>query len=468
MGLSVGLDTAVQALRAHQLGVDIASHNIANAQTPGFSRQRALLRALNYSSGSSYASGGLLGRAGNGVDASDINRARDTFLDFQARQAFAGYGHQRALTTALAQTEVVFNDPSDQGISQLLGRFWASWHDVVNDPESAAARTSLVHSTTTLTTRVRQASTDLTNQRTNLNQRVSAIGDSINGAATEIAALNLQIVKVEVAGSAANDLRDRRDFLVDQLSSLAEVSYSEQANGSLDVTLGGHALVSGTTVDAVTAVPDLLNPGMNKLIFSSDSAGVTSTTGELRGVLDARDVDLPALLAKVDTLAAALITSINAVHSAGFGLDNSTGLLFFTGTGASDIALNSVLAAAPQQIAAASALGSPGDGSNALAIVDLQLAATMSAGTQTFDEFYGSIVSILGADAARARDAASAADLMSSHLEGLRQSTSGVNIDEEVTNLGASQHAYNAAARVITAVDEMLDQLINRTGIVGR
>jgi len=467
MGLSVGLDTAISALRAHQLGVDVASHNIANAQTPGFSRQRLVLRDINYNTGDSSRSA-LLGRAGNGVAASDINRFRDTFLDYQARQAFAGQGQQRALTAALGQAELVFNDPSDLGLSQLFGRFWASWHDVVNDPESPAARTSLVHSTTTLTTRIQQSADDLANQRTNLNQRVSSIAASLNGAASEIATLNLQIVRVEVNGDAANDLRDRRDFLVDQLSTLAEVTYTEQPNGSLDIELGGHAFVTGTVVDAVAAVADLANPGMNKLTFPSDSANVTTTTGELRGVLDARDVALPALLAKLDTLAAAFIASVNAVHITGFGLDNSTNLPFFTGTGAADIALNPVLAAAPEKFAAASALGAAGDGSNALAIADLQLAGTMAAGAQTFDEFYGSIVSVLGADAARALGAADSSDLMASHLEGLRQSTSGVNIDEEVTNLAASQHAYNAAARVVTVIDEMLDQLISRTGIVGR
>ncbi|MBE7520149.1 MAG: flagellar hook-associated protein FlgK [Thermoflexaceae bacterium] len=468
MALSVGLDTAVKALRAHQLAVDVASHNIANAQSPGFSRQRVLLRPMGLDGTDHFTRDALLGRAGFGVDASDVNRVRDVFLDFQLRSNLGTRDQNQTLSRALSQAELVFNDPTDNGLSAIMSSFWAAWHDVVNNPESPAARTTLVHTTTTMATRIQRAHTDLTSQRTDLNRNLGMIAQRINAAASEIASLNFQIKQVELNGDMANDLRDRRDLLLDQLSGIADISYSEQPDTSVVVYLGSHELVFANAAREVKSVADPGNPGMDKLVFTMDDQDVLSNSGELRGLLDARDTAIPGLITKLDTLAAALITSVNGVHAAGFGLDNSTGLAFFTGTGASDIALNAVLAANPHQVAASAASGAPGDGSNALAIANLQLAATMAAGTQTFEEYYGNVVSVLGADVDRAAGLAESADLMSSHLDQLRQSVSGVNLDEEMTNLNASQHAYQAAARVITTIDEMLETLINRTGIAGR
>ncbi len=468
MALSVGLDTAVKALRAHQLAVDVASHNIANAQSPGFSRQRVLLRPIGLDGSDHFSRDALLGRSGFGVDASDVNRVRDVFLDFQLRTNLGARDQNKALSRSLSQAELVFNDPTDNGLGALMGKFWAAWHDVVNSPESPAARTTLVHSTSTMATRIQRAHGDLIAQRADLNRSLGMTADRINAAASEIASLNFQIKQVELNGDMANDLRDRRDLLLDQLSGIGDISYSEQPDSSIVVYLGSHELVFANTAREVKSVADLANPGMDKLIFTMDDQDVVTNSGELRGILDARDTAIPGLVAKLDALAAGLITGVNAIHAAGFGLDNSTGLAFFTGTGASDIALNPVLSTNPHQIAASSALSAPGDGSNALAIANLQLATTMAAGTLTFDEYYGNIVSVLGADVVRADGLAESADLMSSPLDQLRQSVSGVNIDEEMTNLNASQHAYEAAARVITTIDEMLETLINRTGIAGR
>ena len=157
MGLSLGLDTAVKALRAHQLAVDVASHNIANANSPGFSRQRVLLRPLGIDGSDHFTRDALLGRTGFGVDASDVNRVRDIFLDFQARGALSSRAQSDAYSTAISQTELVFNDPSDEGLSGLVDAYFAAWHDVVNDPESGPARTTATPSTTAGTTAISAA-----------------------------------------------------------------------------------------------------------------------------------------------------------------------------------------------------------------------------------------------------------------------------------------------------------------------
>ena len=259
--------------------------------------------------------------------------------------------------------------------------------------------------------------------------------------------------------------RDRRDLLLDQLSGLAQVTYAEQGDTTVSVYLGSHELVTSNTSRDIKTVADALNPGMTKLQFSIDDADVSTASGKLRGILDARDVGIPSVQAKLDALAVGLITNINAIHTTGVGLDNTTGLDFLSGTDAGTIAINAVLVANPQQIGAASALNVPGDGSHALSIANLQQATLMAAGSETFDEYYANTVSVLGADVARAQNMGESADLLNSHLEGMRQSVAGVNIDEEVTNLNSAQHAYTAAARVISVIDSMLDTLINRTGV---
>jgi flagellar hook-associated protein 1 FlgK len=566
----MGLDTAVKALRAHQLAVDVASHNIANAQSPGFSRQRVLLRPVGLDGSDHFSRDNLLGRAGFGVDAKDVNRIRDTFLDFQTRQSLSTQAQYSSLSGPIANAEVVFNDPSDDGLSSLLGKFWAAWHDVVNEPESSAGRTALVHATTTLTTRIQAAHDELTQQRLDLNQTVSGIGDQINAKASEIANLNLQIQQVELNGDMANDLRDRRDLLLDDLSKLGNISYSEDDSGSMAVYLGTHELVFGTSARTVNTVQDPANSGMVKLQYAIDNDTVSVSSGQLQGVLQARDVAFPDLIGKLDTFASGLINSVNSIHQSGYGLDNATGLAFFSGTDSSNIAINSVLAGSPQSIAVATGAGKPGDPANGLAIANLEqasnmltgfassslvvnealsagntttgisLSAGLQPGTYSFvasgpnlelhygsatgpligtatlaniappggtisflngtdtvasvsvastgaytaaqqltdlttagndsiqveanaTTYYGNIVSVLGADVNRANGLTDSSQLLVDHLDGLRQSVQGVNIDEEVTNLNAAQHAYNAAARVITTIDEMLDTLINRT-----
>ncbi|MCK9518583.1 MAG: flagellar hook-associated protein FlgK [Dehalococcoidia bacterium] len=468
MGISIGLDIAVKALRAHQLAVDVASHNLANATSPGFSRQRVLLRPLGIDGSDHFTRDALLGRTGFGVDASDVNRVRDIFLDYQQRQALGQRTQSETQAQALEKAELVFNDPSDDGLAAMLAQFWNAWHDVVNDPEGSAARTTLVHTTTTLASRIQRAHSNLTKQRDDLNYQVDAMGLRINAIADELAQLNFQVKQVELSGEMANDLRDRRDLLLDQLAEIGNIDVTEESDHTVTVKLGNHDLVSGAQSYAVEVVGDGGTPEMKNLQFVSDGVAVDVSSGELRGLLDARDTDMPALIAKLDTLAAKLIESVNTLHKTGYGLDDLAGPPgperdFFSGTGAADIALHADLLSDPNKIAAAGGAGKPGDGSVALQIAELQMQATL--GTQTFEEYYSSMVAVLGADVSRVQGLAASNQLLTNHLEAMRQSVQGVNIDEEVANLHAAQYAYQAAARVITTIDEMLDTLINRMAV---
>lgn len=564
MALSVGLDSAVNALRAQQLAVDVASHNIANAQTPGYSRQQVQLEPnVNANTGADV---GL--RAGSGVTATAIRRVRDTFMDFQARQALSNQNQYDTFSTSISQAESAFNEPSDTGIAAQLGAFFSSWQDVVNDPGSSAARTALVNSSTTLASSIQASSTALTQLRNNLDNGVTGVVDRINSDAQEIARLNQQITQAEAGAQTANDLRDQRDNLLDDLAKLGQISYSEQPNHSVTVYLGNHELVSESQSFSLSAVTDPTNGGMARVVFAMDGQTATSNSGRLRGLLDARDTEIPGVLAKLNSMASSLITQVNAIHQSGYGLDGSHGVLFFTGTSAGDIAVNTTIANNPQKIAAANVAGAAGNADTAAAIAGLQTNATIvdpsgsllvgstagahatvsgislggaQAGSHvitddgagnltltkgalsqtvavapmganasqtvsfnqlgisilltsdatgdsaaniaagltartplkvlggfgsslTLGQYYNNMVTVLGADVSRAGNFAQTNDMLAQQVDSQRQAASGVNIDEETAAMAMSQKAYQAAARVITVIDAMLDTLINRMG----
>jgi len=460
MALSVGLDSAISALRAQQLAVDVASHNIANAQTTGYSRQQVQLEPNGHTS-TGWDTGM---QAGSGVSATAIRRVRDAFLDFQARQALSYQSQYDTFSTGISQAEAAFNEPSDTGLAAQLGAFFNSWQDVVNDPGSSAARTALVNTATTLASGTQAAASALRELRNNLDNGVSGVADRMNSDAEEIGKLNQQITQAEAAGQTANDLRDQRDNLLDDLAKLGQISYSEQPNHSVTVYLGNHELVSQADSVNIAAVVDPANGGMTKLIFAADGQAVTSTSGKLRGLLDARDTEIPGVLAKLNTVASGLITQVNAIHQAGYGLDGSHNVAFFTGTSAGDIAVNTTIANNPQEIAAASIAGAAGNADSAAAIAALQTNPTMAGGTLTIGQYYNNMVTVLGADVARAGNFASTNGLLAQQVDSQRQAASGVNIDEETASMAMSQKAYQAAARVVTVIDAMLDTLINRMG----
>jgi flagellar hook-associated protein 1 FlgK len=202
---------------------------------------------------------------------------------------------------------------------------------------------------------------------------------------------------------------------------------------------------------------------MREVRFTSDNALVATTSGKLRGLMDARDTNVPAYLNSLNTIAGDLITAVNGLHTTGYGLDGVTGRAFFAGTDATSIAVDAAIAADPRRVGAADAAGQQSNNTIALAIA--QLRHTMS---PTPESAYGALITTLGADARGSKTLADNQSLLTQLLDRRRQEVSGVSLDEETVNLLRFQRAYEAAARLITANDQMLDQLINRTGVVGR
>ncbi len=442
-GTFFGLETALRALRSHQAAVDVINHNIANANTPGYSRQAAELATSAPYTVAAFNQPVDAGQLGTGVTVAAIRRSRDALLDAQYRSELSTSKQLDAGQSALERIEAAFDEPSS-GLSGPLSEFFGAWQDLSSNPADSGARAILVQKSSALAQSFNHTASLLDAAQSDLNDQVAAATTDANDLGTEIAALNRQIVLVEGTGDRANDLRDKRDLALDKLAQLMGITTNENPDGSVDVSVGAHAFVTGTTVDTLTTTPT--GPGgLWDVRFSSDAALVSPSSGEIRGLVNARDVTVPSYRSQLDTLASDLITAVNTLHTTGYGLDGVSGRPFFAGSDASNIAVDPAIAADPRRVGAADAAGQPANNTIALAIA--QLRQTMSPPTEGA---YAALVSALGGELQSTR---TLADNESSLVQLL---------------LLRQQKAYEAAARLMTALDQMLDKLINETGLVGR
>lgn len=463
-----GLNTGLRALVASQLALDTAAHNTANANTEGYSRQRVQLVASEPFTFPAFNRSGLPGQIGSGVTVATIERVRDAFLDLQIRGQLTLQGQWETRRDELSKVESLFPEPGGAGLGSVLGRYWNAWQDLAADPTSTAARAALVEQAGTLTGRFARDAAQLTTLADGIDYAVRQQVAQINDLAGRIASLNSQIQRVSVSGDHPNDLSDQRDLLLDQLNRIVPVTVDPKTDGTVTVLIGGTDLVQNDKARPVTTVPDANG---HQVPAWSSGGNVSLGTGQLAALVSIRDTTLAGYRAQLDQLARGVADAVSALHQTGVDATGAPGLQFFTytpGAEASTIAVNAAIAADPRRIAAAAAANQPGDGSIAGAIADLRAARLFGSGTQTASDFYAGLVGLIGSDARQASEMATNQTLVVDHLKARRESISGVSLDEEATDMIRFQRAYQAAARVISTVDEMLDTLINRTGIVGR
>jgi flagellar hook-associated protein 1 len=463
-----GINTALSALSAAQAQLDTAAHNTANASTDGYSRQRVRLVASAPFSLPAFNKSGLPGQIGTGVSVAAIERARDSFLDVQIRTQEQSSGYWDARRDELSKVETIFPEPSDSGLGTVMSRFWSAWQDVAADPTSNAARAALTEQASSLAARLNRDAGQLTTVANGIDGEVSARVGEINDIASQLAGLNDQIQRVVVSGDNANDLSDQRDLLLDRLSTMLPVVVEPQADGSVTVLVGGTDLVNHGMSRPITAAT---NPSNHIEPQWSDGSAVALGSGQLAALVEVRDTTLAGYQTSLNTLAKGVADAVNALHQSGTDTTGAAGLAFFTysaGNVAGSLAVNAAIVADPRLVAAASGPNALGDGSMAGKIADLRSALLFGSGSQTASDMYAGLISRIGSDTRQGAEMSANQALVVDHLQRRRESISGVSLDEEATDMIRFQHAYQAAARVITAVDEMLDQLINRTGIVGR
>jgi flagellar hook-associated protein 1 FlgK len=467
LGLFGTLNVATRSLSTQQQAAEVSGHNLANVNNPAYARQRLAITSANPIPSS-------MGPQGAGAESVAILQLRSELLDRQILSETSVLGslesQQRALEYAQSNLGQVIDRHASgadgtaatggvggqHGIAEELSNLFNAFQSLSTNPTSSAERQVLLLKAENLATQFNQVAKRLDDVNRMLNQSVQAETDQANALIAEIAKLNSQILRIEVGGGVANDLRDRRQSSLEELSRLVNFTITETAGGAVDVTVDGVVMTAGASVLETLETYDA---GGGQLLIRAAGAGtnITPTSGSLQGTIEARDGALATLRAEINTLASNLIASVNALHAAGHDLAGGTGEAFFTGTDASTIRVNATLMADPSRIQAAGVPGATGDNTIALKIAQLADAPITALGGETFSQSYGRTVAKLGQSLASVNSQIENQEIVSRMLTRHRDSISGVSLDEEMTDLIRFQKAFQASARLITMVDEMLD-----------
>ena len=486
-----GISTALSSLIAQRAALDVAGQNVANANTDGYTRQRANLGAVSTVQVASMfsTSDGI----GSGVRVTGVSRAADPFLDTKLRSQTSGATYLAARASAYSTLEAGLGEPSDNGLSAQLSGFWNDWHDVANNPNTISTRSVLLDDARQLVDTIHNQYQSIATQWADARTTTSSLVDQTNALAANVADLNKRILDITVAGGSANELADQRDQALTQLAGLVGATAQTRENGEVDVYVGGNALVFGGSSHALAVagaqafnqVTGYATDGTSITpqdvhLEWADSPGqrVVPTGGTVAGQLTilapaaADDAGTGGILAeaaqRLDGVAKTLAQQVNALHSGALRSDGTTpGGNFFApvdaagAAGPAALQLSVVPTTADQVAIAAPGLGAY-DGSVGQQIAQLGTAAG-GAGA-----LWSQAVVEIGNRSAAAASRSSVAEAARTSAEQDQLANASVDTDEETVNMMSSQRAYEAAARVLTTLDEMLDTLINKTGIVGR
>ena len=465
LGLFGTLNLGTRALVAHQQGVQVAGHNLANVNNPAYARQRLNLQT-------STPIGDSAGILGTGVDAGSIVSLRDRLVDEEMTSETSLTGSLESQQNAVRNAQTNLGEQVDQAtgtsgaggshsLADGLANFFDGFQKVSADPTSLAARQVLLGAAASLTTQFNLIDHRLGALNTSLNTQVQTEVSQANALIGDLAGLNSQISKAESrSGGTANDLRDLRQQKLENLAHLVKIDSSTDDHGSLQVSVGGSLLISGNQIQDTLASYD---GGGGQLLVRTATSGtnLSLTGGSLQGTMTARDGAVADLRRDLNSLAHELIANVNSIHSNGYDLSGNTGQAFFSGTNAADIQVNASLLADPRRLQAAGAAGATGNNTVALALAQFATQPVASLSNQTISQNYSKTVSGLGQALATLNTQQADQQVVTTLLTTQRNSLSGVSLDEEMTDLTRFQKAFAASARLITTVDDMLDTVIN-------
>jgi flagellar hook-associated protein 1 FlgK len=455
------MSIAAQALKAQQAAIQTAGHNVANASTPGYSRQKVILETQT----PAFENGLVLGR---GVNATVVRSVVDQFSERWLLDIGGSLGFSTAQQSALSAIQEAF--PTTGGIDSALNDFFSSLSDLSNNPSGSAERIALIGKANTLGASFQRTRSVLSSIQTNSDQDLQSIAHQVNTLTQEIAALNQRVAFSQSSNQPDNDARDQRQVRLNDLVRLTGATVSEGNGGVVNVTVQGAALVSGNRAAKLDTA--LGANGLHQVTIETPDGirfdGTKSfANGELGGVLKSRDQVVPDLLNQLDTLAKALVDEVNNQHAAGFDYNGNAGGNFFqpiaTVSGAAaTMKVDNAIVADPNLIAAAqNAAGAPGDKRNALALVNLRNASITAFGNDTAENYLTAALGNIGEAAKTIQSSVDFQTGLQSQVQARRDETSNVSIDEEMTNLILFQRAFDASARMITTADELYQSLID-------
>lgn len=507
----MGLETSKRGIYTQQSALYTTGHNISNANTLGYSRQRVNMQATSGFPGVGLNTPTMPGFLGTGVEAGSIQRIRDGFVDQQYRGESNKLGYWESRTKAISQMEDVLAEPSTYGLQQSLSDFWQSLQTLATSPENGGARAVVVERGVAVADSFNYINKSLTEIQTNLGKEIGVSTKNINSILKQIGELNKQISEVEPNGYMPNDLYDARDNLLDQLSTLVpiEVSYEKSGGRALDIAEGTVTVKIKTDGEPITVVNknsfSQLTPvgtggtdtegnpigNMTGFTFTGGPAEQPSlnvnnmqTAGSLKSLVNSYGYQdaagnikglYPEMLAKLDKMADAFIKEFNKVHAGGEPLPTSEGQPdkekvenFFEGSGASGIKVVDAIQNDPSRVNASSEAGEVGNAENAKKLGDVLFAPLEDLEGSSVQSYYAGVIGELGVQGEQAVKMTKNAMTLLGAVSNRRDSISSVSLDEEMTDMIRFQQAYNASARMITVMDETLDKIINGMGVVGR
>ncbi|MDD9148051.1 MULTISPECIES: flagellar hook-associated protein FlgK [unclassified Sporolactobacillus] len=496
------LNMMQQALLVQQEAIQTTGHNISNANTEGYSRQRVNLTSwLPYPAVGINAAGGA-GQIGTGVNADSIVRIRDQFVDQQVRDNSNQNSYWSAVNDAYTQMQDIINEPTDTGISSVLDGFWQSLQDLAGNSGTSGTGTVVLQNGKEVADTFNSIAQSLGQVQNNLNKQITDNTDQINSYADQINALNKEIGAQEANGLVTNDLYDQRDNLVDQLAQLVNVKVSTVKSGgnpspladgkytieivdkdgnsfSPPAVLVDGAALTNTHLQTQITGADTSAPSVQMSLVNLDgspavSGTLTNMSGKLQGIIDSYSIDYPSVLKSLDNMASALANAFNTAYEASAGYDSAKGT-FFLGTGsgtdagtvtAANIHVNDNLQGSDVTSAAS---GAPsGDNTSATAMANVIAANSYdvdgTGSSMTLKNYLEGLIGQIGVNAQAAGQFMDNTQTMLQAAQNQQQSVSGVSLDEEMTNLIQYQQSYSAAAKVVNTLNTMLDTLINQMG----
>lgn len=455
MSSFASLGLGARALHAAQRGLEVTGQNISNVATPGYSRQR--LDQVAQAAMSVPAIHSRREGAGDGVLVTGIERIRDEFLERRAQQARGAHAGLSALQAAFASVEGAFGEPSDTGLQAQMSSFWNSWNDMANDPTGAAPRNQLLERAAQLAGTFARTSDQLAKQWADTREQLNATVAAANSMAADVARLNDAIRGATIAGTSTNELADQRDLLVVELGKTLGALATAGEDGVVNVSIGGTPLVTGSRSSALAVSGPgvyLGSPGSVTLTWAAGGSPAAPDGGTVQGMLAVVNDVVPGYLAGLDQVAAELVATVNAQQAAGFDRSGAAGQPLFAGTTAATIA---VVLPGPDGLAASAAPPPAYDGDNAIAMAAHATDATGA------DASFRSMIVQLGVQAQSIGRQTAVQGSLLAQADAARLGVSSVSIDEEMTNLMTYQHAYEAAARFVNAIDATLEALIHMT-----
>lgn len=526
----MGLETSKRGLNTQQSALYTVGHNIANANTDGYSRQRVNMQPTLGFPGVGTNAPKIPGFLGTGVEAGSVQRVRDKFVDNQFRQETNKLGYWQSKSEVITQVEDILDEPSDYGLSKTLNEFWNSLQDLSVNPEDGGARKVVAQRGVAVADSFNYISKSLSQVQENTGSEIGISLKDVNSILEQVANLNKQIKDVETNGYLPNDLYDARDTLIDQLSTYFPVDLKYTPSGGNASTLAEGAvtismklndgrklkLVDGkdfaqlrtdgapdgvtptTAMTGLYLVKQVTNPDgtvseafLNKDWTTEGTKEVQdinnfNSVGKVKSLVDSYGYSsggavkglLPDMLANLDKMAKAFATEFNKLHSSGTDLNGAMGKDFFMKNNATDIDITAAnisvdqsIIKDPNTIAASDSnvVGSPesGNGKLALQLANMKFSGLSDLNGVSTQSYFEGLIGQLGVDGQQASRLQYNSETLLQSVTERRSSVSSVSLDEEMTNMISFQKAYNASARMITAIDETLDKIINGMGRVG-